>query len=292
MTSLYYDIDAILAEEELIPVTNLLDFQYLAHLDRDGGHQQSVIVTPISKTSDGNVDRIRESVPNDTRQEHLSKNYYLPEGTKFKMPLWSIEKWSELSFVRLSLPRHFCRRARERLEADPAAVDLRRKSERFFMSGMLLVDLIKKCVNASNKSRTSRRNPRATEIIEIERESVELKQTLLLTYTGARLRRTFDWTLSNIEDDVSAYTELLTEMERRLFRKAAAASHADAMWKLHGSRRIHVSATALRAKAMNTVGRLTKTPVQGRKRRADAFVTPDGRRTDNMLPISKTGRAY
>ena len=86
------------------------------------------------------------------------------------------------------------------------------------MSGIFLVDLIKKCVNASNKSRTSQRNPRAAEIIEIERESQELKQTLLLTYTGARLRRTFDWTLSNIEYDVSAYTERLTEIERRLFK--------------------------------------------------------------------------
>eukprot|EP00555_Chaetoceros_dichaeta_P012721 CAMPEP_0198256634 /NCGR_PEP_ID=MMETSP1447-20131203/6510_1 /TAXON_ID=420782 /ORGANISM="Chaetoceros dichaeta, Strain CCMP1751" /LENGTH=290 /DNA_ID=CAMNT_0043943329 /DNA_START=171 /DNA_END=1043 /DNA_ORIENTATION=- len=290
MTSLYYDIDAILAEEELIPVTNLLDFQYLAHLDRDAGHQP-LTVTP-NKPSNDDTGRIRESAPNETRKERLSQNRSLPEGTKFKMPLWAIDKWSELSFVRLTLPRHFGRRARERLEADPAAVDLRRKSERFFMSGIFLVDLIKRCVNASNKSSTSRRNPRAAEIIEIERESNELKQTLFLTYTGARLRRTFDWTLSNIEDDVSAYTERLTEMERRLFRKAAAASHADAMWKLHGSRRIHVSTTALRAKAMATVAKLQKTPMQGRKRRVDTFVTPEGRRTESLFPKSKMARAF
>jgi len=103
------------------------------------------------------------------------------------------------------------------------------------MSGIFLVDLIKKCVNASNKSRTSRRNPRAAEIIEIERESQELKQTLLLTYTWARLRRGFDWTLSNIEYDVSAYTERLTEMERRLFRGSgrgiARGCYVEAAWK-------------------------------------------------------------
>jgi len=289
MTSLYYDIDAILAEEELIPVTTLLDFQYLSHLDPDcESHQrQPVTVTPTSKTSN------HESAPNETRQDNnrLSlKQYDLPEGTRFKMPLWSIEKWSELSFVKLSLPRHFGRRARERLEADPAAVDLRKKSERFYMSGISLVDLIKKCVEASNnKSRktSNRRTPRTIEITEINRESDELKQTLLLTYTGARLRRTFDWTLSNIEDDVSGYTERLTEMERQLFRRAAAASHADAMWKLHGSRRIHVSTTALRAKAMKTVARIVKTPAVGRKRRTDVLVSPD-----TLRPKSKSVRAF
>ena len=74
---------------------------------------------------------------------------------------------------------------------------------------------------------------------------------------------------------MSAYTERLTEMERQLFQKAAAASHADVMWKLHGSRRIHVSTTALRAKAMQTVARTVKTPAQGRKRRISNVVSPD-----------------
>jgi len=284
MTSLYYDIDSILAEEELIPVTTLLDFHYLSHLDPDCDHRQPMNVTP--------TDRIRKITPDEERQDQLSKEG-LPEGTRFKMPLWSIQKWSELSFVRLGLPRHFCRRARERLEADPGAVDLRRKSERFYMSGMFLVDLIKRCVNVSTKSRaTSRRNTRSAEIIQIDQESEDLKRTLLLTYTGVRLRRTFDWTLSNIEDDVSSYTERLTEMERQLFRKAAAASHADAMWKLYGSRRIHVSTTALRAKAMKTVTRTGKTPFSGTKRRLAKIVSPDNLRIDTLSQKSKMARAF
>ena len=50
-----------------------------------------------------------------------------------------------------------------------------------------------------------------------------------------------------------------------MFWRAATESHADAMWKLHGSRRIHVSMTALRAKATKTVARIVKTPAVGRK---------------------------
>jgi len=86
----YYDIDAILAEEELIPCTALFDFSYLSHLDPD-----------------------------------VHEKHYLPENSRIKVPLWAVEKWANLGFVRLSLPRHYARKARERLEADPSEVDLR-----------------------------------------------------------------------------------------------------------------------------------------------------------------------
>jgi len=89
--SSYYDIDTILAEEELIPSTTLFDFSHLAPLDPDARHRES----------------------------------HLPEGTQIKMPLWALEKWSALGYVRMSLPRHFSRKARERLEADPGDADLR-----------------------------------------------------------------------------------------------------------------------------------------------------------------------
>ena len=91
MPSSYYDIDAILAEEELVPCSTLFDFTYLSHLDPD-----------LSE-----------------------KEHFLPESSRIKMPLWSVEKWAMLGFVRLSLPRHYGRKARERLEADPAEADLR-----------------------------------------------------------------------------------------------------------------------------------------------------------------------
>jgi GINS complex subunit 3 len=91
MTSSYYDIDAILAEEELVPCTTLFDFSHLAHLDPDARHHET----------------------------------HLPEASRIKMPLWAMEKWAMLGFVRLSLPRHYGRKARERLEADPGDADLR-----------------------------------------------------------------------------------------------------------------------------------------------------------------------
>ena len=112
MPTSYYDIDEILAEEELIPVTNLIDFQYLAYLDPNCSQR------PIDKKSyTGTGDK--------ARYKHTSEQCYLPEGTKFKMPLWSIVKWAELQFVQLSLPSHYSHKARKRLEAEPAEVDLR-----------------------------------------------------------------------------------------------------------------------------------------------------------------------
>lgn len=90
MTGGYYDIDSILAEEELLPCTNLFDFSHLAYLDPD-----------------------------------LKGESYLPEGSRLKMPVWAIDRWATLGFVRMSLPRHFGRSSRERFEADPADADLR-----------------------------------------------------------------------------------------------------------------------------------------------------------------------
>ena len=92
--SSYYDIDSILAEEELLPCTSLFDFSHLAHLDSD-----------------------------------LRGQSFLPEGSRLKMPVWALEKWATLGYVRLSMPRHFGRASRERLEADPAEADLRVVSE-------------------------------------------------------------------------------------------------------------------------------------------------------------------
>ena len=100
MPTSYYDVDAILAEEELIPCTTLFEFSHLQHLDPDasiGGRK----VGGKKKTN------------------------YLEEGSRIKLPLWALEKWANLGFVRLQLPRHYGRKARERLEADPGDADLR-----------------------------------------------------------------------------------------------------------------------------------------------------------------------
>mmetsp|Transcript_10568 Transcript_10568/g.14907 ORF Transcript_10568/g.14907 Transcript_10568/m.14907 type:complete len:291 (-) Transcript_10568:412-1284(-) len=255
MRSSYYDIESILAEEELIPVTNLFEFSHLAHLDPDYIHHRNT--SPLASNDEINDTRRREIDGRDrSKRQSLSNNHALHEGTKFKMPLWSIENWGELGFVRIKLPRNFGRKSRERLEADPVSVNLRNISERYFLSGIILVNLVQKC--SEKMSRASRKNSRRdAHISEImSRESVELKLSLLKTYTGARLRRTFDWTLSSIDDDVSLYTCRLTEMELMLFQKGAAASHSHTMWKLYGSRKIIVSETAIRASAMQTSSRL------------------------------------
>jgi hypothetical protein len=89
LTKNYFDVDAILAEEELVPCQSNFDFSYLSHLDPD---------------------------------ERPGKRHYLPEGTKFKVPVWAVEKWATLGFVKLSLPRHFGRKARERIEAGEADI--------------------------------------------------------------------------------------------------------------------------------------------------------------------------
>lgn len=106
----YYDIDAILAEEELIPCTTLFDFSHLAHLDSDGG------------TQDQQQQQQHQPRHNGTK---TTTNSLLPENSRIKIPLWAVEKWAMLGFVRLQLPRHYGRKARERYDADPGDADLR-----------------------------------------------------------------------------------------------------------------------------------------------------------------------
>ena len=91
--SSYYDIDAILAEEELVPSHTNLDFSLLAALDPD-------------HSSNGG-------------------DNFLPENTRIKVPLWLAKSWAMKNYVRLQLPRHYGRKARERYDADPGDADLR-----------------------------------------------------------------------------------------------------------------------------------------------------------------------
>ena len=59
----------------------------------------------------------------------------------------------------------------------------------------------------------------------------------LQTFTGERLRQTLDWSLSSVGDDVTIYTDQLTEMERRLFQCGAVAATAHLQWRVNGKRR-------------------------------------------------------
>lgn len=93
--SSYYDLDAILSEEELVPCWTNFDFSHLTHLDPDY-HVDDAKTTNV-----------------------------LAEGRKLKMPIWAMQKWGPMGYVKMVLPRHYGRKAREKLEADPLQVDLR-----------------------------------------------------------------------------------------------------------------------------------------------------------------------
>lgn len=146
----YYDIDDILAEEELVPCKTLFDFSYLSHLDPDNSH---------------------------------SKHHYLPENSKIKVPIWAIRKWADLGFCRITtLPKHYGLKARELFQADPAAVTLR---SRYFQSGQCLIHLVEtsahKCAKnlASATSSSSRRTAQLQQLEAILQESNKLRETLL-----------------------------------------------------------------------------------------------------------------
>jgi hypothetical protein len=121
MASAYYDIDAILAEEELVPCTTQFDFSYLAHLDPD----------LVEHNNDNNNSNNHPSIngknknKRDQQQQQQQPPHHLPENSKIKMPLWGVHKWATLGYVRISMPRHYARKARERLAADPTQVNLR-----------------------------------------------------------------------------------------------------------------------------------------------------------------------
>jgi hypothetical protein len=112
----------------------------------------------------------------------------------------------------------------------------------------MLVDVIEhsskkvaKAIASTPGWRNARRTAHTQALEQVNQEAVELKRTLLKTYTGERLRRTLDWALSSGgDDDVSHYTSKLTEMEQRLFDKGASAVAAQQHWKLFGNRRLVV----------------------------------------------------
>ncbi|KAL3940245.1 MAG: hypothetical protein SGBAC_005180 [Bacillariaceae sp.] len=243
MSTSYYDVDSILAEEELIPCTTLFEFSHLQHLDPDAS-----IGLQRHKAGDKKIEA-----------------NYLPENSRIKLPLWAVRKWANLGFVRLQLPRHYGRKARERLEADPGDADLRKRNERFFLAGKILVDLIQhsseKVATAIASTPRWRQNAKRTThsraLEQVSEEAALLKRTLLKTFAGERLRQMFDWALSTGgDDDVSKFLAKLTEMEQRLFHTGATAVANKEHWSVFGSRRLVSSnATANKRRANSMVAR-------------------------------------
>jgi protein tyrosine phosphatase (PTP) superfamily phosphohydrolase (DUF442 family) len=122
--------------------------------------------------------------------------------------------------------------------------------ERYFISGMLTVNLVSK-FRARHVS-NSRRNMTDSALSTLFREVDDLEKCLCQTYTGARLRRIFDWTMSNIDDDISSFTQNLTTTELDLFRLCSAATRAYSLWMMRGSRRIFISDCAVKLMSSQT----------------------------------------
>lgn len=251
MPQSYYDIDAILAEEELVPCTTLFEFSHLAGLDPDGTHHHQ----QQQKQDEGGND------DDDDNGYGGESSAYLPENSRIKIPLWAVEKWATLGFVRLQLPRHYGRRARERYDADPGDANLRKRNERFFLSGRRLVHLIEKsstqvakAIASLPRSRKNNNNSmiRHTQALrQVSEEARSLRRTLLQTYAGERLRKVFDWSQSgaggtgsgDCDDDVSGYLNQLTEMEQRLYYAGSSAVADLEEWKIFGNRRLWMGPT-------------------------------------------------
>ena len=155
----YYDIDTILAEEELIPAVTVFDMNHLAFLDPDGVHDRhrrrhssSISSSAKGTAATGGLNnrnkKKRSSISsgidheggddgsdsdNDddmkaaaaAAAEYAASSSILPEKSKIKLPLWTVNQWVQLNYARPSLPRHYGRKARERYDADPGDADLR-----------------------------------------------------------------------------------------------------------------------------------------------------------------------
>jgi hypothetical protein len=141
MPQSYYDIDAILAEEELVPCTTLFEFSHLAGLDPDGTHHHQQQQHQKQKQNEEDNDNGYGG----------ESSAYLPENSRIKIPLWAVEKWATLGFVRLQLPRHYGRRARERYDADPGDANLRYVT--VLKTNQVVVSNAMQC-NAARRERT------------------------------------------------------------------------------------------------------------------------------------------
>lgn len=264
----YYDIDDFLAEEELVPCTTFFDFSYLSHLDPDN-------TAPVSAKN-----------KQDKQQQHL-----LPQQSKLQMPVWSIHKWADLGYVRLQLPKHYNRRARERLAADPAHVPLR---DHFFGAGMALLKLCERSARLNAQQQQggrSRNNAQLPRLEALLQDCAAVRQTLLQTYTGVRLKRTLDWALSSVGDDVSRYVQTLTALERRLYQTGAAASAGHAAWKRRAQARLlpHYAAVGATKKSSTAAAAATaKTRTANEKSNKGSMRRPRNNNNNNGRPYKRS----
>lgn len=250
MFNSYYNIDGILAEEELIPCTNLFEFSHLSDLDSEGNlhHCQNQ----------------QKQLSDDDNNGISATDTLLPESSRIKVPLWAVDRWAMLGFVRLQLPRHYKRSARERYDADPGNADLRKRNERFFLSGRRLINLIEQSSTAVAKAiaKLPRRNSsnsmlRHTQALkELSEEARSLRRTILQIYGGERLRKNFDLSQcsssagndgdggGDYNDNSEKYFSRLTEMEKRLYNTGSSAVSDIEEWRVFGNRSLWMASSS------------------------------------------------
>ena len=150
----------------------------------------------------------------------------------------------------------------------------RKKNERFFLAGKILIDLIQhsseKVATAIASSPRWRQNARRTAhtraLEQVSQEASELKRTLLKTFAGERLRLMFNWALSTGgDDDVSKFLAKLTEMEQRLFTTGATAVANKEHWSVFGSRKL-VSSNATKRRSVEAPTRVVSPDENENKR--------------------------
>lgn len=213
----YYDIDTILAEEELIQIRPSFPFSHLSHLDPESSSRKRRRVD-------------KENVGNTTR--HSYESTALEEGTKIKLPLWAVDRWAVLGFVKVTLPGIYGSKMKERLLADPVSVDLGSKNTHYFLTGLLLTSLLHRAAHVAKRHRSSR--SAASPAAQLANLAQSTRLALLTSMMGERLRRNFDWTLSaldNMEDDASGHLGRLSVLERRMFERGVESSGAVDRWR-------------------------------------------------------------
>jgi hypothetical protein len=99
-------------------------------------------------------------------------------------------------------------------------------------------------------------------IDQVVQEAEELRRVLVSTYAGDRMLRTFDWSMTSFNDDVSIYTRRLTDIEVRLFRRGAEAAAAYIHWRKHGTRPIPVSSAILATKVFESARVVSPDPIE------------------------------
>lgn len=128
-----------------------------------------------------------------------------------------------------------------------------------------MIDLIHRWSSAIAKEmakRNARGGAMQSTIEQVLQEAEELRRVLVSTYAGDRLLRTYDWSMTSVNDDVSIYTRRLADIELRLFRRGAEAAAAYHHWRKHGSRPIPVSKAILATKVFEPVRVVSPDPTE------------------------------